>query len=60
LSTERETDKIRKLKMKKTDLTNKPEIPVKEKTDFSAWQKPRFPSGKFIKQVRFPGSQHRG
>jgi len=47
--------------MKNTDQTKKPDVPVKEKTVFPVWQKPKFPnSNKFIKQVRLPGSQHRG
>jgi len=46
--------------MKSADQTKKPDVPVKEKTSFPIWQKPKFPNNKFIKQVRLPGSQHRG
>ncbi len=47
--------------MKNTDQTKKPDVPVKESIIFPIWQKPKFPkNNKFIKQVRLPGSQHRG
>jgi len=48
------------MQVKKTDQIKKPEIPIKEKTDYSVWQKPKYPNTKFIKQIRLPGSQHRG
>ena len=40
----------------------KPNLPIKENPNLPVWKKPNFPNNNFknIKQIRQPGSQHRG